>query len=191
MFSFSNKEKEKIEQIGDLITQKTDKTDKTDEIVTSTITKVIKFNDTQLTNYYRIDLMDFIEPTYGNLRPTSLKINLTNYDDKISTITFSYIHTPLINELIDHINQSTLSVNNQFNKSFSYTVQSPYLTYYQLDSQMNLTDIDISQLTNINLIKERSQTVSLGGIYLSLNRFSSGSCSVELSMTLSYKLRLY
>ncbi|GAB1219366.1 hypothetical protein ENUP19_0021G0034 [Entamoeba nuttalli] len=70
-----------------------------------------------------IELNDFIEHTYVNLIPTSIKINLTNYDEKISTVTFSYIHTPLINELIKHINQSTLSNNNQFNKTFTYTVQ--------------------------------------------------------------------
>ncbi|GAB1220810.1 hypothetical protein ENUP19_0159G0018 [Entamoeba nuttalli] len=71
----------------------------------------------------KIELNDFIERTYMNLIPTSIKTNLTNYDEKISTVTFSYIHTPLINELIKHINQSTLSNINQFNKTFTYTVQ--------------------------------------------------------------------
>lgn len=185
-FGGDSKEKQQVDKIGSIMDPKQD------ELTVKTVTKVIKFDDTNIFSYLRIDLADFFDPCWGNIRPRSLKIDVTNYNiDKTRDIIMSYIHTPLADRRVSDVKLCNLHVQEHFNEKMSYNVQTPYLTYCQMDENRNVVDIDMTQVTNVNVMPDRDINMSMGCIIFQLNRNTDGLCSLEVSLTLSYTFKPY
>lgn len=182
-FSFSSKEK--IEKVSDIL-------DTTNDCVTKTITKVIDFEEKDIEKYVPIQINDFFNPCYANIRPKTLFINITNYNQNIvKECTFSYLHTPLIKSDFKVFKRCDLSVQKKFEKTIEHVVNTPYMTCCQTDESGNVIDIDISQITNVNMIPSRSMYLSLGSVFLIANRITTGKCSMEISLTLKYIIKNY
>lgn len=185
-FGSDSKEKQQVDKIGSIMDPKQD------EITVKSVTKVIKFDDTVITSYQRIDLADFFDPCWGNIRPRTLKIEVTNYNvDKTHDITMSYIHTPVTDRRISEVKLCNLKVQEHFNEKLTYTVQTPYLTYCQMDEDHKVIDIDMTQVTNVNVTPDRDVNMSMGGVFFQLNRNTEGLCSLEVKYTLSCTFKPY
>ena len=65
------------------------------------------------------------------------------------------------------------------------------MTYCQLDDDGNITDIDISQSTNVNLIPDRSPFMALGALIFQLNRKTSAEITLEVTFNLVYTIKKY
>ena len=55
----------------------------------------------------------------------------------------------------------------------------------------NIIDVDISQSTNVNLLPDRSPFMSLGALIFQLNRKTSGTVTLELTINLVYTIKKY
>lgn len=176
--------KDKISQISDLMAK--------DEVIEKSITKVISYDDTEISKYMPINIMDFFDPCFANVRPRKLTISATNLNTSIiKEATLSYIHTPLNVKDLEGLKTCNLNVQQRFEKETVYDVNTPYLTYCQTDEENNIIDTDISQITNVNLTASRAPFVSMGAIVMALNRNTTGQCSVEVTFKISYTIKPY
>lgn len=187
-FGFTTKNS--LEKVNEIINETTNK--QQIDLTIKTINKVIEFKDTELQKYIMIDLNDFFNPCYGNIRPKQLIINLTNYNQNIiKDCIFSYIHTPLTINTLNDFKRCDLTIQKKFDKNLEYIINTPYITCCQTDENNNIIDIDISQITNVNLLPNRKIPLSLGSISLLLSRYTQGNCSIEISLTLKYLFKPY
>lgn len=162
-----------------------------DKMLELTYTTRLEFTSSQNNMDYVINAADFFENTYGNMRPKTLEARIKNYNEKeVHAINVWYLHTPLP---YDHLNYQTLSqfqVHSEFKDTLQFTNTSPYMTLCRYD-QGNLVDIDISQITNVNITPYRSLVVSLGQLVFQLQRKTPGPVTLELTFKLKYTLKQY
>lgn len=156
------------------------------------IVKTIPLANADIHAYYKMNLLEMFEPQYANVRPKSLEIIINNYNsDLVENIDVWYLHTPLRDDDLDISKLSHLSNHVQFTKKTIIKNPQPYMTYCQTDEEGNITDVDISQSTNVNLIPDRSPFMSLGALIFQLNRKTSGTITLELTINLVYTIKKY
>lgn len=152
----------------------------------------ITLEATEIHGYYKLNLLDFFEDIYANVRPRNFEVNIVNYnDDLVENVDVYYLHTPIPDAELEVSKLSQFTNHIQFTKKTTIKNQQPYLTFCQLDEEDNITDIDISQTTNVNLIPSRRPFVSLGALIFQLNRKTSGNVTLELTITLNYSIKKY
>lgn len=154
--------------------------------------KTITFLSNDIHAYYKINLMEMFEPQYANVRPKALEIIINNYNpEQTENIDVWYLHTPLCDDALDVSKLSHFSNHVQFTKKTTIKNPQPYMTYCQLDDDGNITDIDISQSTNVNLIPDRSPFMALGALIFQLNRKTSAEITLEVTFNLVYTIKKY
>ena len=183
-FGFSSN-KEKIEKVSNLLEDE-------NKYLIKNVTKLIEFKENELEKFDYIQINDFIDNSYGNIRPKNLIINCTIYNQNIiKECTFSYLHTPLRKQDLQTFKRCNFSIQKKFDKTLEYINSTPYITYCQTNDKNEIIDIDLSQITNANLYPERNLHLSLGSICLLINRLNTGKCNIELSYTLKYLFKSY
>ena len=146
---------------------------------------VVKRSDSFL--YVRIDLALFFTPFNANIRPQQLTITLTNLNPDVTKDTiFYYVHTPLIETQPNLYKPSDFTNFWSFTKSFDLNVSTPYLTCVLKDDNGRVNDIDLSQLTNVNLLANRVPDVSFGGLYILPNRCVDSDITYQVQYKLLY-----
>ena len=156
------------------------------------VVKTIPLANVDIHAYYKLNLLEMFEPQYANVRPKSLEIIINNYNsDLVENVDVWYLHTPLRDDDLDVAKLSHLSNHVQFTKKTTIKNPQPYMTYCQTDEEGNITDIDISQSTNVNLLPDRSPFMSLGALIFQLNRKTSGTVTLELTINLVYTIKKY
>lgn len=156
------------------------------------IVKTITFDTTDIHAYYKLNLLEMLEPQYANVRPKALEIIINNYNsDLTETIDVWYLHTPLRDEDLDVSKLSHFSNHVQFNKKTTIKNPQPYLTYCQTNDEGDIIDVDISQSTNVNLLPDRAPFMALGALIFQLNRITSGEITLELTINLMYSIKKY
>ena len=161
------------------------------EGTTPDTTKFIQRDYTILPNesykYIRIDLSMFFSPANMNIRPKQLDITLTNLvPDSCKDTMFYYLHTPLIETQLGIYNTTEFSNSWSFTNTFTLNINTPYLTYFQKNSNNECVDVDIWQLTNVNLTSGRIPDVSFGGLYILPNRISTAKLNYQIQFKLYY-----
>lgn len=163
-----------------------------DETEVAKIVTTITLPTTEIHGYYKINLLDFFSNVYANVRPRSFEINIQNYNtDLTDNIDVYYIHTPIPDDDLDINKLSQFTNHVQFNQKTTIKNTQPYMTYCQTDDECNITDIDISQSTNVNLIPNRSPFMALGALIFQLNRKTVGDVTLELTINLNYTMKKY
>lgn len=155
-------------------------------------TTTIEFPDNKINGYHKIFINDFFRDVMANVRPVYLKIVIKNYNpDVIDKVNCYYLHTPVPDEWLDYKKLSSFVNHYEFKKDEKIENSSPYLTYCQTDEHRDVLDIDVSQISNVNLVPYHEQLVSLGALVFQLNRKNAGKVTLEITCTLSHFLNLY
>lgn len=159
----------------------------------SNITTLLKFDKGDIYGYYKINLCDFFQPCYANIRPKSFTISILNLnEDQTESINVYYIHTPLKDDDLDLNKLSQFTNHMNFNKKVTIENKQPYLTYCEIDENDKITRVDISQVTNVNLTFDNSDLfMSLGALIFQLSRKSTEPVSIQLSIDLFFNLKKY
>lgn len=152
----------------------------------------LTLNGNEIHGYYKMNILDFFPEQYANVRPRSFEITLNNYNETVAeNVDVWYLHTPLRDDDLDVNKLSQFSNHVQFTKKTIIKNPQPYLTFCQTGENGEITDIDISQSTNVNLVPGRSPFVSLGALIFQLNRKSQGDVTIEMTITLTYTIKKY
>jgi len=143
-----------------------------------------------LHGYYKLNVLDFFTDQYANVRPKNLEIVLNNYnEDMVENVDVYYLHTPIRDEDLDVTKLSQFANHFQFVKKTTIKNPQPYLTFCQVSDEGEITDVDISQTTNVNLVPGRTPFMSLGALIFQLNRRNSGDVTIEMTVTMTYTIK--
>ena len=183
---FGGSSKKEIDTVFEILQGKED-------IQKSNITTILNFENNEVYGYYKINLCDFFQPCYANIRPKSFTISILNLNDNLTeTINVYYIHTPLKDDDLDLNKLSQFTNHVQFNKKVTIENKQPYLTFCQTDEKDRITNVDISQVTNVNLtFKNEDLFMSLGALIFQLTRKENGPISIQLSIDLFFNAKKY
>ena len=163
-----------------------------DEQETATCSTGISFCDNECYGYYKINIFEFFKDIYANVRPKSLEIKLKNASTtKIESIDVFYLHTPICDEDLEPEMLDSFTNHVQFTVSATIKNPQPYMTICQLDNEGNIIDIDLSQITNVNITPNKSNFVSLGALIFRINRIDDGDVLLNLDMNLVHTTRKY
>lgn len=163
-----------------------------DEQETVTYSTGISFCDDECYGYYKINIVEFFKDIYANIRPKSLEFKLKNASTtKIESVDVYYLHTPICDDDLDPDMLVSFTNHVQFDVSATIKNPQPYMTVCQLDEEGNITDIDVSQITNVNITPNQSNFISLGALIFRVNRIEDGDVLLNLDMNLVYTARKY
>lgn len=165
--------------------------DGADKLQELTYTTQLEFKTAENSKDYVINVLDFFENTYGNLRPKALEVRVKNYSEKeVSAINAWYLHTPVPKQYLNYQTMSQFQTHSEFVDTLQFSNTSPYMTLCNYD-QGGLQDIDVSQITNVNVVPYRKMFVSLGQLVFQLQRKVPGPVTLELTFKLKYTLKQY
>lgn len=137
--------------------------------------------------YIRIDLSLFFNPANMNVRPKQLDIIITNLvPESCKETLFYFVHTPLIETQMGLYNPAEFTNSWSFTNTFTLNINTPYLTFFQKNEKNQCMDVDISQLTNVNITSGRIPDVSFGGLYILPNRLSTAKLNYQIQFKLYY-----
>lgn len=163
-----------------------------DEQETTIYSTGISFCDNECYGYYKINVVEFFKDIYANIRPKSLEILLKNASTtKIESIDVYYLHTPICDDDLDTEMLDSFSNHVKFDISATIKNPQPYMTICQLDEEGNIIDIDLSQITNVNITPNKSNFISLGALIFHVNRIDDGDILLNMDMKLVHTTRKY
>lgn len=184
-FLFGGSSKKEVDAVFEIMQGK-------EETQQSTISTLLTFDDSEINGYYKINLLDFFQPTYANIRPKGFTVDVVNLsEEKVNSITGYYIHTPIVDSELDLNKLSQFTNRFTFTKKFTLQNNQPYLTFCQTDEDDQITSIDISQVTNVNLTPSTDAFMSLGALIFQLNRKDTGKVDIQLSINLFFSAKKY
>ena len=164
----------------------------TEEPQQSNISTLITLDDSEIYAYYKINLLDFFQPCYMNVRPKGFTIDIVNLsEDKVESVTGYYIHTPIVDSELDLNKLSQFSNRFTFTKKTTLQSKNSFLTFCQVDDEDHITSIDISQVANVNITPSTDAFMSLGALIFQLNRKESGKVNLQVSITLFFSAKKY
>lgn len=177
-----SKDKEQINKMKNLLEQE-------EEIKSSTITKMIKCKENEVQKYVQVNLQDFVDPQNATIRVKKLKLNIKSMNTEIIKNTqLVWVPIPLIKN--KEYRPDDFQNKMDFEDEFELTV-TPKMTFYQSDEHGKPIQSDFTCITNFNMLKGTPFTISLGSMYLVLDRKTTGKCAFEVKYTLSYTLNNY
>ena len=163
-----------------------------DETETAKFVTNITLPATEIHGYYKINLLEMLSEMYANVRPRSFEINIVNYNEQLTeNVDVYYLHTPIPDDQLDVSKLSQFTNHVQFNKKTTIKNGQPYLTCCQTNEEGDILDIDVSQVTNVNLTPNRQIFMALGALIFQLNRKTDGDVTLELTINLTYSLKKY
>lgn len=184
-FLFGGSSKKEVDAVFEIMQSK-------DETQQSNITTLLTFEDSEINGYYKLNLCDFFQPGYANIRPKGFTIDIINLnEDKVDSVVGYYIHTPIVDSELDLNKLSQFNNRFTFTKKFTLQNNQPYLTYCQVDEDDQITSVDISQVTNVNLTPNMDAFMSLGALIFQLNRKDTGKVNIQLSINLFFSAKKY
>lgn len=184
-FFFGGSSKKEVDSVFEILQGK-------DELQQSNITTLLTFDDSEINGYYKINLLDFFQPGYANIRPKSFSVTIINLnEDKTDSISGYYIHTPIVDSELDLNKLSQFTNRFSFVKKFTLENKQPYLTYCDVDEDDCITRVDISQVTNVNLTPNTDAFMSLGALIFQLNRKDTGKVNIQISIDLFFSAKKY
>lgn len=154
-------------------------------------TKKILFERDDVYGGYVIDVMKFFENEYCNVRPKQLIIECRNLDsDSVEKVTVWYFHTPLVGKYVKYETLSKFKTKYEFNDKIEIENNNPYMTPYEIEGE-EVSQIGMSQLTNVNVVPYKSYNMSIGQLFFELERKKSGTITVEITMKIKCSIKNY
>lgn len=163
-----------------------------DEAEIAKFVTTITLPGTEIHGYYKMNLLEMLPEMYANVRPRGFEINVVNYNEQLTeNVDIYYLHTPIPDDQLDVSKLSQFTNHVQFVKKTTIKNSQPYLTCCQIDENGDILDIDVSQVTNVNITPGRQLFMALGALVFQLNRKTEGDVTLELTINLTYCSKKY